>query len=156
LSMCFTIAVFLIHNAILSLKPTIHHHTQPRHVPSLPARELGFHFTRPRVFRQTRATPSTKHQPQLLNQITITANSQETLLNHHVRSNPPHHCPLPRAILPPNRPHPRQSPPAARRDSNHRRWWPDQCFFDTGMFIPDPPVWSRVLMDFVLMGIRVF
>jgi hypothetical protein len=103
------------------------------------------------------------HQPNIIRNSStrspepqIHKKQKRTLPNHHVRSNPPHHCPLPRAILPPNRPHPRQSPPAARRDSNHRRWWPDQCFFDTGMFIPDPPVWSRVLMDFVLMGIRVF
>jgi hypothetical protein len=53
----------------------------------------------------------------------------------NVRSNPPHHSSLPRAILPPNRPHPRQSPPAARRASNHRRRRPDQRFLEPRMFV---------------------
>jgi hypothetical protein len=50
-----------------SNQPTIDR-PEPRHVPSPPARaNFQFHFTRPRVFRQTRATPSTQHKLQLAN-----------------------------------------------------------------------------------------
>lgn len=49
---------------------------------------------------------------------------------HHVRSHPSHHRSLPRAILPPDRPHPRQSPPTTRRAGNDRCWWSDQRFLE--------------------------
>lgn len=52
---------------------------------------------------------------------------------HNVRSNPPHHRSLPRAILPSDRPHPRQSPPTARRAGDYRRRRPDQCFLEPSM-----------------------
>lgn len=46
---------------------------------------------------------------------------------------PPHHRSLPRAILPPDRPHPRQSPPVARRAGDYRRRRPDQCLLEPRM-----------------------
>ena len=46
--------------------------------------------------------------------------------NNHVRSNPPHYLPLPRAILPPDRPHPRQSTPDPWRASDNRCRWAGQ------------------------------
>jgi hypothetical protein len=57
--------------------------------------------------------------------------------SHHVRSNPPHHRPLPRAILPPDRPHPRQSAPDPWRASNNRRRRSSQRFLEPRKFLKE-------------------
>jgi hypothetical protein len=130
------ITIGLIHNSILPLKRSHPRSTVPDYyITCLRCPPANFHFTRPRVFPKR----APLHQPNINQKTTKSHKPQGQESRHHVRSHSPHHRPLPRAILPPNRSYPRQSPPAARRDSYHRRWWPDQCFLDKGMVIPEPP-----------------
>lgn len=69
--------------------------------------------------------------------------------HNHVRSNPPHHRPLPRAILPPDRPHPRQSAPAPWRASDDRRRWAGQRILEPRKFVMNnSPTKSLKLIDF--------
>jgi hypothetical protein len=70
-----------------------------------------------------------------ITQTFATTHTTHPLTFNNVRSNSPHHSSLPRAILPPNRPHPRQSPPVARRAGDYRRRRPDQRFLEPRMFV---------------------
>ena len=89
-----------------------------------PTRKLSTLHVFPRV-----DSPNVHHHFNQQRTHYITQSSATTHI-HNVRSNPPHHRSLPRAILPPDRPHPRQSTPDPWRASDNRCRWAGQCLLE--------------------------
>ena len=100
-------------------------------LPKLKVKVLPRDFTtRPLVPPPGRNTATSNEQQQQQNRTTQYPRLSHQEKINHVRSNPPHHRPLPRAILPPDRPHPRQSTPDPWRASDNRCRWAGQCLLE--------------------------
>lgn len=112
----FTCMLHNIHPPLTCFRAQIH--PQTFHSTRLPSRRpsqtCNHHYNRSTKTHYSAQQLAKTHKPHI----------------HNVRSNSPHHRSLPRAILPPDRPHSRQSPPVARRAGDYRRRRPDQCFFE--------------------------